>query len=61
MFGSVTSRDLTEQLKKAGVDLDHRQIVLEAPIKALGKYEVQVKLASGVSATLKFFVVAKAK
>jgi large subunit ribosomal protein L9 len=61
MFGSVTSRDLVEQLKKAGVDLDHRQIVLEAPIKALGKYEVPVKLAAGVTATLKFFVVAKAK
>lgn len=61
MFGSVTSRDLAEQLKKAGVDLDHRQIVLEAPIKALGKYEVPVKLASGVVANLKFFVVAKAK
>ncbi len=61
MFGSVTSRDLTEQLKKAGVDVDHRQVLLEQPIKALGKYEVGVKLASGVTAMLKFFVVAKAK
>ena len=61
MFGSVTSRDLVEQLKKAGVDIDHRQIVLEQPIKALGKYEVAVKLAAGVVANLKFFVVAKAK
>lgn len=61
MFGSVTSRDLVEQLKKAGVDIDHRQIVLEAPIKALGKYEVPVKLSAGVTANLKFFVVAKAK
>jgi large subunit ribosomal protein L9 len=61
MFGSVTSRDLTEQLKKAGVDIDHRQIGLDQPIKALGKYEVPVKLAAGVTANLKFFVVAKAK
>jgi large subunit ribosomal protein L9 len=61
MFGSVTSRDLVEQLKKAGVDIDHRQIALEAPIKALGKYEVPVKLSAGVTAQLKFFVVAKAK
>jgi large subunit ribosomal protein L9 len=61
MFGSVTSRDLVEQLKKAGVDIDHRQIVLEQPIKALGKYEVPVKLAAGVTANLKFFVVAKGK
>jgi hypothetical protein len=41
--------------------LDHRQIVLDQPIKALGKYEVQVKLSAGVSATFKFFVVASAK
>jgi large subunit ribosomal protein L9 len=61
MFGSVTSRDLVEQLKKAGVDIDHRQIALEQPIKALGKYEVPVKLSAGVTAQLKFFVVAKAK
>jgi large subunit ribosomal protein L9 len=61
MFGSVTSRDLVEQLKKAGVDIDHRQIVLDQPIKALGKYEVPVKLAAGVTANLKFFVVAKGK
>jgi large subunit ribosomal protein L9 len=61
MFGSVTSRDLAEQLKKAGVDIDHRQIELDQPIKALGKYEVPVKLSAGVTANLKFFVVAKAK
>jgi large subunit ribosomal protein L9 len=61
MFGSVTSRDLVEQLKKAGVEIDHRQIVMDQPIKALGKYEVPVKLAAGVTANLKFFVVAKAK
>jgi large subunit ribosomal protein L9 len=61
MFGSVTSRDLAEQLKKAGVEIDHRQVVLEQPVKALGKYEVPVKLGAGVTATLKFFVVAKAK
>jgi large subunit ribosomal protein L9 len=61
MFGSVTSRDLAEQLKKAGVEIDHRQIVLDQPIKALGKYEVQVKLSAGVTATFKFFVVASAK
>jgi large subunit ribosomal protein L9 len=61
MFGSVTSRDLSEQLKKAGVDVDHRAIVLEQPIKAVGKYETTVKLEAGVVATLKFWVVGKEK
>lgn len=61
LFGSVSNRDIAEQLKKAGIDLDHRKIELDAPIKALGKYEVAVKLGAGVSAQLKFWVVAKEK
>jgi len=59
LFGSVTNRDIADQLKKANVDIDHRTIHLEHPIKALGKYEVPVRLAAGVVATLKFWVVGK--
>lgn len=61
LFGSVTSRDIAEQLKKANVDIDHRWIELEAAVKALGKYEVPVRLAAGIAATLKFWVVGKEK
>lgn len=61
LFGSVTSRDIADQLKKANVELDHRWIQLEQTIKALGKYEVPVRLAAGVTATLKFWVVGKDK
>ena len=61
LFGSVTNRDIADQLKKANLDLDHRWIHLEHPIKALGKYEVPVRLAAGVVATLKFWVVGKDK
>jgi large subunit ribosomal protein L9 len=60
LFGSVTSRDITEQLKKAGVEIDHRWVTMDA-VKALGKYEVPVRLAAGVMATLKFWVVGKDK
>jgi len=61
LFGSVTSRDITEQLEKAGLELDHRKIALDEPIKALGKYEVEVRLMPDVTATLKFWVVGKEK
>ena len=61
LFGSVTNRDIGDQLKKAGIEIDHRWVVLDAPIKALGKYEVPVKLTSGVIAQVKFFVVGKSK
>lgn len=61
LFGSVTSRDIAEQLKKANVDIDHRWVQLEQPVKALGKYEVPVRLSVGVIASLKFWVVGKDK
>jgi large subunit ribosomal protein L9 len=61
LFGSVTNRDIQEQLKRAGVEIDHRWIQLDQPVKALGKYEVPVRLSAGVMANLKFWVVGKEK
>jgi large subunit ribosomal protein L9 len=61
LFGSVTNRDIAEQLKKAGIEIDHRWVALDQPVKALGKYEVVVKLSAGVNANLKFWVVGKDK
>ena len=57
LFGSVTSHDIAEQLKKANLDIDHRKIGLKEAVRALGKYEVEIKLPSEMSATLKFWVV----
>lgn len=61
MFGSVTARDLSRQLEVAGVEIDSRQIELGEPVKTIGKHEVTVRLGAGTTATLKFWVTAKAK
>jgi large subunit ribosomal protein L9 len=61
LFGSVTARDIAEQLEVAGLKLDHRKLKLAEPIKALGKYEIDVKLDAGVKASLKFWVVAESE
>lgn len=61
LFGSVTNRDIADQLKRAGIEIDHRTIHLEQAVKALGKYEVPVRLTAGVTANLKFWVVGKDK
>ena len=61
LFGSVTTRDIQEQLKRANVEIDHRWVQLDQPVKALGKYEVPVRLSAGVIASLKFWVVGKDK
>ena len=59
MFGSVTARDISEAYKEKGVAVDPKKLVLPEPLKALGLSEVQVKLAHGVTATLKVWVVKK--
>ena len=57
LFGSVTSQDIEEALRNEGIEVDRRAIVLGAPIKTLGYYTVTVKVASGVEAPLKIWVV----
>ncbi len=57
VFGSVTSQTITDLLAKQGYEFDRRDINLEEPLKALGQYDVEVKLGHGVSGTIKVWVV----
>ena len=59
LYGSVTSRDIAEALHDKGVTVDSKKIHLAEPIKALGDFEVTVKLGRGVNATVKLSVVKK--
>jgi large subunit ribosomal protein L9 len=59
LYGSVTSRDIAEALQGKGVTVDSKKIHLAEPIKALGDFEVTVKLGRGVNATVKLSVVKK--
>ena len=58
IFGSVTNRDIAEALAAEGVEVDSRQILLETPLKALGVYEVDIKLHRDVKVQVKVWVVA---
>lgn len=52
LYGSVTAKDIAEQLQKAvGAPIDKRKILLKESIRAYGKYSVEYKLHSEVSAT----------
>ncbi|NTW83276.1 MAG: 50S ribosomal protein L9 [Chlorobiaceae bacterium] len=59
LFGTVTSADIAEALKSQGIDIDRRKITLEAPIKALGKYDADAKIFSDVSVKVHFEVEAQ--
>ncbi|MDP4126818.1 MAG: 50S ribosomal protein L9 [Bacillota bacterium] len=57
LFGSVTSKEIAEALKKMhGIEVDKRKLDLKEPIKALGSYEVHVKVHPEVSAKLQVHV-----
>ncbi|MDQ7066159.1 MAG: 50S ribosomal protein L9 [candidate division KSB1 bacterium] len=57
VFGAVTSQDIAELLKNKGFDIDRRKILMEEPLKALGVYEVPIKLHPDVEAKIKVWVV----
>jgi len=57
LFGSVSSRDIAEALQQSDLTIDHKQVVLEEPIKQLGVYSVPVRLHSEVEVSVKVWVV----
>lgn len=59
LFGSVTAMDIADALKKEGIDIDKKKIVLDEPIKRLGSYTVNVKIHSDVSVQLNVQVVSE--
>lgn len=60
IFGSVTNIQLAEALKKAGYDVERKNIEMnEDAIKALGTYTAKVRLFKEVSATINFEVIAE--
>lgn len=57
LFGSVTSLDVAEALRKLGFEIDRRKILLEDPLKQLGEFPVSVRLHREVTATITVQVV----
>jgi len=52
LYGSVTTRDISELLSQNGFDTARNQIVLAEPIKTLGLHEVNVILHPEVTSTV---------
>ena len=52
-FGSISTKEIAEAAKKQlNMELDKKKMVLKDPIKALGTYEVQIKLHPKVTGSL---------
>lgn len=57
LYGSVTPTDVAELLEANGFEVDKRKILLYAPIKKLGDYEIPIRLHREVSPALRLHVV----
>jgi large subunit ribosomal protein L9 len=56
LYGSVTSRDIAQELEKQGIEVDRRKIIIEDAIRTMGEFEVLIKLYPEVVASIKVIV-----
>lgn len=60
LYGSITSKDVSEALAaQFGISIDKKKILLPSPIKAYGKYELEVKLYPEVAGKIYLLVCEK--
>lgn len=58
LFGSITGKDIAEAIKlQHNIDVDKKKIVLHDAIKALGTYQVEIKVYPEISAKIDVKVV----
>ena len=60
IFGSITSKDIADELKaQHNITVDKKKIQLANPIKSTGQLDVNIKLYTEVSASLKVIIIAE--
>ncbi len=57
LYGSVSTRDIAEQLKLQGFDVDKGMVMLSEPIKTLGSYIVPIRLYTDIASEITVKVV----
>ena len=57
LYGSVAARDIAEQLKMQGFDVDKSMVMLSEPIKTLGSYIVPIHLHADITSEVTVKVV----
>jgi large subunit ribosomal protein L9 len=58
LYGSVTSRDIAEELGRLiRAEVDHRQVELEEPIREVGVFEVPIRFTQNVRSSVEVTVV----
>ena len=46
LFGSITNKEIADALERRGINVEKHQVLLDEPLKQLGTYKVQIKVAA---------------
>ncbi len=57
LFGSVTGKDVSEALKKSGIDIDKRKISIQGEVTGIGVYEAVIKVHPEITSRIEINVV----
>jgi large subunit ribosomal protein L9 len=57
LFGSVTTQDIQKALLEKELDIDRQIILLEEPLKALGVYNIPIKVSDELQPEIKLYVI----
>ncbi len=56
LFESVNAQKISEELKKRGIDVEKKKVMMQDPIKELGEYPVKIELEKGIESELKVVI-----
>lgn len=52
LFGSVTTKDIADELNKKGFSVEKKDVVIEDAIKVLGQHQAKISFGDGLDATI---------
>ena len=56
VFGSISTKQICEELKNKGYNIDKKQIIIDIPISSIGMFDVKVNLYKDINGIIKIEV-----
>ena len=53
VFGNISSKQIVTELKKQGIDIDKKKVLIDSPLSCLGYHNIKINLHKKVLANLK--------
>ena len=53
VFGNISSKQIVTELKKQGIDIDKKKVLIDCPLSCLGYHNIKINLHKKVLANLK--------